>query len=258
MMHAKSIFDTHFHIIDPRFPLIENQGYLPPFFSVDAYLERTRELSIRGGTVVAGSFQGFDTSFMYDALGRFGPTYVGVIQIPAGTTDDEIIRLNDAGVRAVRFNLFRGGSAGIEDLDRLARRVHELVNWHSELYVDASNLADIFDVVAKLPKVSIDHLGMTDGGLPLLLKLAEKGVKVKATGFGRISIDVVGALTQLAQANPECLMFGTDLPSQRAARPFLPSDIDLIKDAIGERLVERVFWQNAVEFYRPKGVAGTQ
>lgn len=68
-------------------------------------------------------------------------------------------------------------------------------------------------------------------------------------------IDVVNALTQLAQANPECLMFGTDLPSQRAARPFLPSDIDLIEDTIGERLVERVFWRNAVEFYRPKVTA---
>jgi predicted TIM-barrel fold metal-dependent hydrolase len=27
------IFDAHLHIIDPRFPLIPNQGYLPDHFT---------------------------------------------------------------------------------------------------------------------------------------------------------------------------------------------------------------------------------
>ena len=119
------VFDTHFHIIDPRFPVMENQGFLPPTFTVDDYRERTRGLGIKGGTVIAGSFQGVQTKYMYDALEKLGPTFVGVIQIPATVTDEEILKLNAAGVRAVRFNLYRGGSAGIEDLDRLARRVHD-------------------------------------------------------------------------------------------------------------------------------------
>src|SRR3712207_4005694 len=118
-MHA---FDTHFHIIDPRFPVMENQGFLPPTFTVDDYRARTAGLNIRGGTVIAGSFQGTQTEYMFDALQKFGPAFVGVIQILPTTTDEEIIRLNAAGVRAVRFNLYRGGSAGIEDLDRLAQR----------------------------------------------------------------------------------------------------------------------------------------
>lgn len=246
------VFDTHFHIIDPRFPVVENQGFLPPVFTVDDYRKRTAGLSIRAGTVIAGSFQGTQTEYMYDALAKLGPTFVGVIQLHATVTDAEIIRLNAAGVRALRFNLYRGGSAGIEDLDRLARRVHDLVGWHAELYCDAAALEPIFETVANLPGVSIDHLGMTQAGLPKLLALAERGAKVKATGFGRTEVDVPAALRDLARVNPGCLMFGSDLPSQRARRPFIPSDIDLICDTLGDALAAKVFWDNAAAFYHPR------
>jgi predicted TIM-barrel fold metal-dependent hydrolase len=248
---ALPVFDTHFHIIDPRFPVMENQGFLPPVFTVDDYRARTAGLGIVAGTVIAGSFQGTQTQYMYDALAKLGRTFVGVIQIPATVTDEEILKLNAAGVRAVRFNLYRGGSAGIEDLDRLARRVHEVVDWHTELYADAAALEPIFETISNLPKVSIDHLGMTQAGMPNLLRLAEKGAKVKATGFGRTEVDVPAALRDLARANPGCLMFGTDLPSQRARRPFMPADIDLIRETLGEALARKAFLDNAVEFYRP-------
>lgn len=246
------MFDTHFHIIDFRFPVEENQGFMPPSFPVESYRERTRGLGITGGCVVSGSFQGFDTTCMIDALQKFGPAFVGVIQIPASASDAEIQRLDRAGVRGVRFNLVRGGSAGIGDLDRLARRVHELVGWHAELYADARDLEPMYETLAALPATSIAHLGLSRAGLPTLLKLAEKGMKVKATGFGRVvDIDVPTALRDLAQANPGCLMFGTDLPSQRARRPFLPSDIDLIRESLDSSLWDRVFRDNALAFYRP-------
>lgn len=253
-----AVFDSHFHIIDPRFPVMENQGFLPPVFTVDDYKARTQSLGIGGGTVIAGSFQGTQTEYMYDALEKLGPTYVGVIQIPATVTDEEIFRLNAAGVRAVRFNLYRGGSAGIEDLDRLARRVHELAGWHAELYVDASTIEPVFETLSNLPKVSIDHLGMTQAGLPMLLALAARGAKVKATGFGRTEVDVPQALREIARENPDSLMFGSDLPSQRARRPFLPSDMDLIRETLGEALAMKVFRDNAADFYRPRELPQTR
>jgi predicted TIM-barrel fold metal-dependent hydrolase len=33
-----AVFDAHLHIIDPRFPLVPNKGYLPPAFTVADYL----------------------------------------------------------------------------------------------------------------------------------------------------------------------------------------------------------------------------
>ncbi|MBI3061087.1 MAG: hypothetical protein HYY83_03805 [Deltaproteobacteria bacterium] len=77
-------------------------------------------------------------------------------------------------------------------------------------------------------------------------------MKVKATGFGRVDLDVPSALRELAKANPDCLMFGTDLPSQRARRPFSLSDIDLICEALGEGMVRKVFYDTAARFYRPR------
>lgn len=245
------VFDTHFHIIDPRFPVMENQGFLPPVFTVDDYRARTEGLGIQAGTVIAGSFQGVQTQYMYDALEKLGPAFVGVIQLPATVSDEEILRLNAAGVRAVRFNLYRGGSAGIEDLDRLARRVHEVAGWHAELYADAAAIEPMFGIIANLPQISVDHLGMTAAGVPVLRRLVERGAKVKATGFGRTEVDVPAALRDLARANPDCLMFGTDLPSQRARRPFEPADMDVIGDSLGEALARKVFWDNAARLYRP-------
>ena len=248
------IFDTHFHIIDFAFPVSENQGFMPPSFPVQDYRARTAGLGIAGGVVVTGSFQNFDTAFMRDALARLGPAFVGVAQLPSDIADAQIMALDAIGVRGVRFNLVRGGSAGIEDLDRVARRVHDLAHWHVELYADAKDLAAdaVFDTVSRLPAVSIAHLGLSIAGLPTLLQLVERGMKVKATGFGRIDMDPAPAIRAIVAANPDSLMFGSDLPSQRARRPFEPGDIDLIRANIDPSLERKVFLENAAAFYRPR------
>jgi hypothetical protein len=73
----------------------------------------------------------------------------------------------------VRFNLFRGGSEALENLKRLAQRVDDLTGWHAELYVDAGDIPDLAQTLESLPAASIDHLGLTEEGLPHLLRLAE-------------------------------------------------------------------------------------
>ncbi len=115
---------------------------------------------------------------------------MGVIQLPVSVSDKELLKLNQAGIRALRFNLKRGGSEGLRHLDTLARRVHEVVGWHAELYVDSQELSTIYETLIELPAVSIDHLGLSKAGLGTLLKLAERGVRIKATGFGRVDFDV--------------------------------------------------------------------
>lgn len=249
------IFDSHLHIIDPAHPLVENNGYLPAAFTAADYRQRTEGLGIRGGAVVSGSFQAFDQGYLVDALQALGPGFVGVTQIPADTTDVRIRELDRVGVRAVRFNLRRGGSAGLADLERLAHRVHEVAGWHTELYVDARELGELHDTLRTLPAVSIDHLGLHRDGLPELLRLVETGVKVKATGFGRIDLDPAEAIRQIMAVDPGALMVGTDLPSTRAKRPFADADLDLIADTVGPEHADAVFWGNAARFYlgEPQG-----
>jgi len=247
---AFEVFDAHFHIIDRRFPLIPNQGYLPDDYSCADYLARMAGYRLSGGAVVSGSFQAFDQSYLLAALRTLGPTFVGVTQLPADVRDAELQTLHAAGVRAVRFNLKRGGSAEVKDLDRLARRVHDIVGWHAELYVDAAELPGLFETLVALPAVSIDHLGLSQPGFPTLLKLAERGVRVKATGFGRVDFPVGPALQALDNANPQSLIFGSDLPCTRAPRPYTDADPALIVEALGKEGARRVLCENARLFYR--------
>jgi predicted TIM-barrel fold metal-dependent hydrolase len=244
------IFDAHCHIIDPDYPLIQNNGYLPEPFSVDDYLAQTRPLGIVGGAVVSGSFQGFDQSYLITALKRLGKGFVGVTQLPASVTDTELQTLNTQGVRALRFNLKRGGSEQLDQLEALARRVHEQVGWHSELYIDSRELPELEARLLRLPAVSIDHLGLSKAGLPSVLRLAERGVRVKACGFGRMDFAAGPALKEIHNANPQALMFGSDLPSTRAPRAFEMTDIQLLQEALGEAGAEMALWKNAKEFYR--------
>lgn len=245
------IFDAHLHVIDPRFPLFPNHGWLPAPFDVPEYMSHATALGVAGGAVVSGSFQAFDQSYLEDALARLGPTYVGVTQLPADVADADVLRLNGRGVRAVRFNLRRGGSADLAALEPLARRVYDLAGWHVELYVDSADLPGLAARLCALPRVSIDHLGLSAAGLPTLLALVERGVRVKATGFGRVDFDVADVLRRIAAVDPGALMFGTDLPSTRAPRPFTRADLDLLRETLGPELARRALWDNAIAWYRP-------
>jgi predicted TIM-barrel fold metal-dependent hydrolase len=246
---AERIFDAHFHIIDPQFPLKANQGFLPDPYTVDDYRSEVADLNVTGGAVVSGSFQAFDQTYLLDALERLGPGFVGVTQLPGEVSDEEVLRLDAAGVRAVRFNLRRGGSAEPGALESMAHRIHALAGWHVELYADAVVLADLVPLLVGLPLISIDHLGLTADGLTTLLKLVERGARVKATGFGRISGDVATMLRAVATVNPAAVLFGTDLPSTRTRR-FTSEDMTLIEEALGIQASPAVFCDNAAEFYR--------
>ena len=247
------LFDSHCHIIDHAFPIIPNQGYTPPHFPLDVYRARAALLRVEGGAVVSGSFHGFDQTYLKAALAKLGNGWVGVTQVPPDIPDKEIAALELIGVRALRFNLFRGRVDSVDDVVALARRAHAAAGWHAELYADAATLAPHVGALSKLPRIVIDHLGMTEAGLPVVLDLVRAGAKVKASGFGRVKLDLAGAIERIAKVNPAALMFGTDLPSTRAERPFAVDDINLIERVLGAELAGKVHWDNAVELYRPPG-----
>ena len=246
------IFDSHCHVIDPRYPIIPNQGYVPPCYTASQYVLESLPLNISSGAVVSASFHGFDQTYLTATLKQLGPAWVGVAQIPFDITDKEVVRLSYAGVKALRFNLYRGQIDSMVEIAALARRVHNIAGWHAEIYADALQLRPHVSQLVKLPQIVIDHLGMTQAGMPVLLDLVDAGAKVKASGFGRVDMDIPSALSCIAERNNCALMFGTDFPSTRARRPFDPSDISVIRDVLSLADAERALWQNAIELYQPR------
>jgi predicted TIM-barrel fold metal-dependent hydrolase len=236
------IFDAHFHVIDARFPLVANHGFLPEPFTVDDYRIRTEHLDITGGAVVSGSFQAYDQLYLLDALEQLGESFVGVANVPSDISDREVLALYAGGVRAYRVNLFRGGD--VSQLD-LAPRFAELVGWHVEVYLDGRDLPELAPRLKRVPRLVIDHLGMSN--LEEVKRLVDAGAYVKASGFGRVEHDdVAAALRALADVNPAALLFGSDLPSTRAKRAFQDSDIQLVRDVAGPRAL----YANAAAVYR--------
>lgn len=245
-----TIFDCHLHIIDPQFPLQPNHGYTPGPFTCEHYRQRVSGLPVIGGAVVSGSFQAFDQTYLVAALAKLGPGFVGVTQLPHDASDQQILELDRRGVRALRFNVKRGGSEDIAHLQKLAWRVFELADWHVELYIDAEQLGALGSQLSQLPALSIDHLGLSQAGLPQLLRLVEGGARVKATGFSRCDLNIARTLQQIATINPGALMFGTDLPCTRAPRAWSTRDLEVLVEALDEALLPAVFAGNALELYR--------
>jgi predicted TIM-barrel fold metal-dependent hydrolase len=246
------IFDSHLHIIDPRFPLIANHGFLPDAFSCADYRAQVGSLGIVGGCVVSGSFQGFDQGYLRAALAALGDGYAGVTQLPTSVSDSEIIALHEIGVRAIRFNLRRSDGIDLSVLPALAHRVHQLAGWHVEVYIDGAELFDHMRFLLGLPRVVIDHLGLSCDGLSSLYTLVEHGVGVKASGFGRLDFNPVPVMRRIVEINPQALMFGTDLPSTRSPRPFMERDLRLIEESFDADTARLVLHDNAVNLYRPR------
>lgn len=243
------IFDAHFHVIDYDYPVTENQGYFPPEFTIKDYQQQINELGITGGAIVSGSFQGFDQDYLINALNQLNDNFVGITQLPVTTPDQQIKELNEKGIKGIRFNVKRGGSEDLKHLRDFSERVYELVGWHTEIYIESNKLKDIKETIKQLPKVSIDHLGLTKAGFSDLKELVSHGVYVKATGFGRIEVDPVKTIKELMAINPNLIMFGTDLPSTRAKRPFDKEDIELVQNNFSKGEQEKIFFKNANEFY---------
>nr|WP_240188527.1 amidohydrolase family protein [Nakamurella flavida] len=247
------MFDAHVHVIDPRFPLVPNRGFLPDPFTAADYRRSMAHHDVRGGAVVSGSFQADDQTYLRAALAELGDGWVGVTQLPAGADAVMIRDLHAAGVRALRFNLVRGPFTDLDTLVDQAVLAHDLVGWHAEIYVESSVLPQLAPVLDRLPAFGIDHLGMTADGLDALLGRVARGAKVKVSGFGRLAFDrpgagIVEAMRRIHATDPTALVFGSDLPGTRAPRSFRDADLLAIAEAVGDDL-PRVLSDNGRAWY---------
>jgi predicted TIM-barrel fold metal-dependent hydrolase len=243
------VFDAHFHVFDH--PMPGDRGFVPEPFRVADYRARAAALGVVGGVVVAGSMEGADPAPLLAAARALGPGFVVVAQVGPAMDEAGLAALAKCGVRGLRYNLWRGVWSSPSAAAEHAARAAAAAGLHAQVYADAAALTPVVGALGRLPAgLVIDHLGMTEAGLPVVLDLVGAGAKVKASGFGRVELGVERALERIAARDPTALMFGTDLPSVRARRPFAPDDVALVERVLGGGDAARaVLHDNAAAFY---------
>ncbi len=222
----KGAWDTHIHIIDPRFPLVEAPVYQPPVATVDSYRGVQRRLGLERVLVVQSSTHGTDHACLLDAIAQFGPSARGVAMVDASVTDAELRRLTEGGVCAARFLMTPGGVADWTEVRPLAARVVD-AGWVVNLQIRGAALLERFDLIRRLPgRVVIDHMGNFGPidpdatGVRFLLRLLDTGrvwAKMSAPyAGGAMGPFPYAAATGLAQMlvrhAPERLTWGSDWP----------------------------------------------
>ncbi len=242
-------FDAHCHIFNPRFRLKTHLESPPEPFTVQNYRDCVVPLGFSGGVVVSSALQGYQQGHLLDSLRWLGPGFVGVTQVSPMITHAELDTLNGFGIRGLRLTLRRGGALLPEQVLDLARRVHSHVGWHTELAIDARELAELQETLLQLPALSLDHRALSRPALPTLLRLAEQGVHLKVCAPGRFSPGLASILRDLHDANPNVLMFGSGAPLIPGQRGITKRDIDLLYDILGDAGAQRTLWHNAFSFY---------
>jgi len=96
-----------------------------------------------------------------DAIAQLGPQARGVAVVHPTVTDAELKRMNDAGVRGIRFTQFdpKTATTTMDMIEPLAKRVQPLA-WHVQIHLRNDQIIAAEHVLLRLPgTIVFDHLG---------------------------------------------------------------------------------------------------
>ena len=218
--------DTHFHAFEPGYPHVSKPLYTFPDGTLDAYLRMTEALGIERMVLVQPTFYGTDNSLLVDVLKRLGPRCGGVVRIEEDTADAELDAFHDAGVRAIRLDLFARADWPATDLIAYIRRMAARATprgWHLQFYSPGTVIRDLLPFLADLEDTFvIDHLGYLTEANPdverrLLAVLSQGSCWIKLSGPYRMAKDkplasVTPWARALVTARPDRLLWGSDWP----------------------------------------------
>ncbi len=92
-------------------------------------------------------------------MAQLGAGARGIAVVPVDVAQAELVRLDRAGIRGVRFMMLPGGLLQWDRLERMAERISAL-GWHVNLQLDGRELPQREAMLNRLPgKLVIDHIG---------------------------------------------------------------------------------------------------
>jgi 2-pyrone-4,6-dicarboxylate lactonase len=163
--------DSHCHVFGPGaiFPFAAERKYTPCDASRDQLFALRDHLGFDKNVIVQATCHGADNNALLNALENSQGKARGVATVKRSVTDGELNRLNQAGVRGVRFNFVKRlvDFTPKDELLEIAHRIKEL-NWHVVIYFEAVDLPELWDFFTALPTtVVVDHMGRPDVSKPI-------------------------------------------------------------------------------------------
>jgi len=224
--------DAHCHVFGPgdTFPFAPERKYTPCDASWEQLFALRDFLGFDKNVVVQATCHGSDNSALLDVLERANDRARGVVTVKADITHDELARINELGVRGVRFNYVK--RLVDPKPDDYYRQIIEKIKpfgWHVVLYFEPSDLQEKYDFFTSLgvPMV-IDHMGRPDVTKPvdnaefdLFLRFMRENSNVwsKVSCPDRLSVsgsplyaDVVPFAKTIVEEFPDRVLWGTDWP----------------------------------------------
>ncbi len=219
--------DCHMHIYDAKYPTDPKATLKPADALVADYKLLQKRIGSSRNVVVTPSTYGTDNRVTLDAIAQIGPTARGVAVVDATVTDTELKRLNDLGIRGIRFNLVQAGATTAEMIEPLSRRVNDL-GWHIQIHMRGEQIAGIEDLLLRVSSpIVFDHLGrlaqpnaLDNPGFKTISKLIDKGrTWVKLSGAYQDTkvgpptySDTVTVARAYIKAAPERMVWASDWP----------------------------------------------
>jgi D-galactarolactone isomerase len=215
------------HIFESRFPLAPTATVVPPEAPVAEYLKVRHRLGLSRCVIVQPSGYGTNNRCTLEAIAAMGESARGIAVVNESVSDQELQRLNRAGIRGLRFHMLPGGIIPWESLPPLAARIAPL-GWHAQVQLDGRLLPERQPMLASLPcTIVIDHVGKFLEPVPpehpafqALRRLVESGrtyVKLSApyetSKAGRPHFGDVGALAKaLVRTAPQRMLWASNWP----------------------------------------------
>lgn len=274
--------DAHCHVFGPgeEFPYAPERKYTPCDAGKAQIFALRDWLGFSRNVIVQATCHGADNSAMVDACLAAAGKARGVATVRRSVTGEELKRLNDVGVRGVRFNFVKRlvDFTPKDELMETAARIKPL-GWHVVIYFEAVDLPELWDFFTALPTtVVVDHMGRPDVTKPidgpeftLFLKFMRDHSNVwsKVSCPERLSHsgppalngeqnayrDVVPFARRVVEEFPDRVLWGTDWPHPNL-KDHMPDDgllVDFIPHiATTAELQRKLLVDNPMRLYWPE------
>ena len=246
-MVPRGSVDAHCHVFGPaaHFPFSSQRKYTPCDASKEQLFELRDFLGFERSVIVQATCHGNNNDALEDALLNSNDRARGIASVGEDIDHATLRRLDQAGVRGVRFNFVKRlvDNTPKDIFKKISKMIAEY-GWHIVVYVESQDLEELVPFLKALPTTIVfDHMARPDvtkgtdsKEFNLLMKLMEnEKFWCKTTCPERLTkigpeynySDVLPFMQKLVTTFPDRVLWGTDWPHPNM-KSHMPDDGKLV------------------------------